>query len=242
MNELLMFQLYGPLAAWGEPAVGEYRPTATHPGKSQIVGLLGAALGLRRDQDAELTSLAEGLGLAVRIEANGDLGRDYHTIQVPPSRRGQRLYTRRDELLYGNLNTILSRRDYRLDAAWTCALWATDSAQYSLADLAEALRRPRFVLYLGRKSCPPALPLNPRILQAATLKQAFADYPMDERLAERLLPDEHPLHHVWEAPLPDGLESGFANNEYLWQVPRKDLPRSRTRWQFGTRDEYHAIA
>ncbi|GAB4349434.1 MAG: type I-E CRISPR-associated protein Cas5/CasD [Gammaproteobacteria bacterium] len=242
MVDLLMFQLYGPLAAWGEPAVGEYRPTATHPGKSQIVGLLGAALGLCRDQEVELAALADSFGLAVRTEAEGELARDYHTSQVPPNRRGQRLRTRREELRAGNLYTILSQRDYRVDAAWTCALWVTDAAQHPLAHLAEALRRPRFVLYLGRKSCPPALPLNPRIVQAATLKQAFADYSLDEHLAKRLLSAKGPRRHVWEAPLPAGLESGFEDTEYLWQVPRKDRPRSRVKWQFGARDEHHAIA
>ncbi len=44
-------QLYGPLAAWGEQAVGGVRRSATHPSKSAILGLCAAAQGIRRDEE-----------------------------------------------------------------------------------------------------------------------------------------------------------------------------------------------
>ena len=44
--ELLVFQLQGELAAWGEPAVGENRGTQGHPSQSALVGLLCAACWL----------------------------------------------------------------------------------------------------------------------------------------------------------------------------------------------------
>ncbi|BCX89976.1 CRISPR system Cascade subunit CasD [Methylomarinovum tepidoasis] len=240
MAELLLFQLYGPLASWGEPAVGEHRPSATHPGKSQVTGLLGAALGLSRDQEEKLAALAGGYGLAVRVDAEGELLRDYHTTQVPPARRGRTFTTRAEELAVDDLYTILSQRDYRVEAAWTCALWATASAPYPLPDLAEALRRPRFTLYLGRKSCPPALPLRPELIESNTLKDAFAGYALDDRLGRLKRPERH--RYFWEEPLPDGLASGFSPQEKLWVVPRRDRPGSRRRWQFATRDEHHAMA
>ena len=241
MVELLLFQLYGPLASWGEPAVGEYRPTATHPGKSQITGLLGAALGLTREQEKELAALAGGYGLAVRIDAEGELLRDYHTTQVPPARKGRRFHTRQEELAVDDLYTILSQRDYRAEAAWTCALWRREHASHSLEDLEKALRQPRFVIYLGRKSCPPALPLNPRRIEAGDLKTAFQRYPGDPAIAETLKAPAR-KRYFWEEPLPAGLESGFTEQEKLWVVPRRDLPGSRRRWQFATRDEHHAMA
>jgi len=243
MTEQLLFQLYGPLASWGEPAVGEYRPSATHPGKSQIAGLLGAALGLTRDREAELAALSTGYGVAVRVDAEGELLRDYHTTQVPPARRGRLFHTRREELVVDDLYTILSQRDYRAEAAWTCALWRRDDAPWTLAQLAEALRKPRFVLYLGRKPCPPALPLNPRIIEADTLKNAFSHYPLDEMVREVIArKDSGQRRFFWEEPLPAGVESGFSDQEKLWVVPRRDLPGSRLRWQFAVRDEHHASA
>ena len=42
--DYLVFQLQAPLAAWGEPAVGEYRGSAAHPGESALLGLLAAPL------------------------------------------------------------------------------------------------------------------------------------------------------------------------------------------------------
>lgn len=240
MAEMLLFQLYGPLASWGEAAVGEYRPSATHPGKSQIVGLLGAALGLTRDREDEHATLAAGYGLAVRIDAEGELLRDYHTTQVPPARRGQRFATRREELAVDNLYTILSQRDYRVEAAWTCALWLRDGAPYSLEALAEALQTPKFVLYLGRKSCPPALPLNPKLVETTSLRGGFDQYTLDERITR--LSGTGLRRFFWEEPLPTGLGTGFSQREKLWVVPRRDQPGSRRRWQFSVRDEHHAVA
>lgn len=49
--DFLVFQLQGPMAAWGDTAVGEFRPSLDAPGLSSLVGLLGAALGLRREDE-----------------------------------------------------------------------------------------------------------------------------------------------------------------------------------------------
>ena len=42
--DYLLFRLYGPMASWGEIAVGETRHSAAYPGKSAIIGLLAAAM------------------------------------------------------------------------------------------------------------------------------------------------------------------------------------------------------
>ena len=122
----LVFQLRAPLAAWGDPAVGEYRGSHGYPGESALVGLLGAALGLRRENEAAHTALAQGYGFAVGVQTTGKLLRDYHTAQVPGrvSLKGRPHATRRDELRVpkDELNTILSTRDYRQDAACLVAV------------------------------------------------------------------------------------------------------------------------
>jgi CRISPR system Cascade subunit CasD len=116
MNDYLLFRLYGPLASWGETAVGEVRPSAAWPGRSAIIGLLAAALGIRRDEEERQRALTASYGMAVCVENRGELLRDYHTTQVPPERRGVLHHTRRDELNADTLHTILSQRDYRTDA------------------------------------------------------------------------------------------------------------------------------
>ena len=99
MKEYLVFRLYGPIVSWGDIAVGEERPTFMHPTKSSILGLLAAALGIRRNEESRHHQLAESYGYAVLVEAEGILLRDYHTTQVAPGgiRKKQKVfqYTKR---------------------------------------------------------------------------------------------------------------------------------------------------
>ncbi len=232
--EFLVFQLYGPLAAWGEIAVGEHRWSGLHPGKSAILGLLAAALGIRRHETAALAPLADGYGYAVQVQLPGELLRDYHTTQVPERVGKRRFHTRRDELLHDTLGTILSQRDYRMDGLWRVALWAREGAPYSLAQLAEALQRPRLAPYLGRKSCPLALPMNPQVMtEAGTLRQALEDYPNSPLLPEPGTRWDGTL--FWEELSPEQAGVGAP----MLHV-RRDRPLDRTRWQFTTREEFSA--
>ncbi|MBP9893554.1 MAG: type I-E CRISPR-associated protein Cas5/CasD, partial [Planctomycetes bacterium] len=176
----LVFQLQAPLASWGEPAVGEYRGSHGYPGESALLGLLGAALGLRREDEAAHAALRQGYSFAVGVQSIGKLLRDYHTAQVPgrTSLKGRPHATRRDELRVpkDELNTILSTRDYRQDAACLVAVQPSEEAPYALETLAEALKKPRFVLYFGRKSCPPAVPLCPQVIEALSALEAINVY------------------------------------------------------------------
>jgi CRISPR system Cascade subunit CasD len=138
-------------------AVGEYRPSADYPGQSAIDGLLAAALGIDRDDHAAHMALCNSYRIAIGVVSTGRLLRDYHTAQVPgrTDLKKRPHATRRDELSLPkqDLNTILSTRDYRQDASVLVAVQAYADAPYTLVQLVEALKKPRFILYLGRKSC-----------------------------------------------------------------------------------------
>lgn len=237
--DFLVFRLYGPFAAWGGIAVGQERPSDAYPGKSAIIGLLAAALGIRRDEDARLAAMTQGYGYGVRIESEGVVLRDYHTAQVPSrvDLKGRPHRTRRDELAppRAALNTILSFREYRCDALSTVAIWARPDAPQALDALAAALRRPRFVLSLGRKSCVPGLPLEPQIIVAATVDAALdtARFSGDQWLRDT----DDPLRltgrsvtYGWDVDAPVGRSTQMT-------IVRRDEPRSRRRWQFGERPE-----
>jgi len=234
MQQHLLFRLYGPLSAWGDIAVGEQRPSSTHPSRSAILGLLAAALGLRRHQTKALDALNGDLRVAVRIDTPGEMLRDYHTTQAPVRNRKQVFRTRKDELSADKLHTILSQRDYRSDACYTVALWQVgDSSTHSLEQIMEALRKPRLTLYLGRKACPPALPLEPQLCRAETLKSAFDQSKFHNDLIANLPTAMH-ITYLWEYHLKPGLSA-------LQVYPRRDNPLNRLRWQFSPRDEYHAM-
>jgi len=228
MNNYLMFQLYGPMAAWGDIAVGQYRPSFAHPSKSSIIGLLAAALGIRRDEEERQKSLTESCSFAVLVESMGTLMRDYHTTQVPSAQKGKVHYTRQSELETADLNTILSSRDYRCDAAYIVAISVVEGSPFSLSQLASALTKPVFTIYLGRKSCPLAMPLNPQIVTSHTLCDAF----------EYVLPANELRGIILKAPQNVYWENDSVNGFELQQVvTRRDEPLSRRRWQFGDRRE-----
>ncbi len=249
--DTLIFQLQGPLSSWGETAVGEYRPTAGYPSKSAVLGLLGAALGIERDDEAGLAALSASVRLAIGVLDEGRLLRDYHTAQVPSRSdlKKRPSATRRDELAVPkhDLNTILSTRDYRQGAAALVAVQALDGAAHTLAQLAEALRRPKFVLYLGRKSCPLALPAYPCIVDADHVHAAFASY--QQALAARwsasgqakAAPATQTLKKiVW------GDDFGADGDAWIGlprelSVTSKDDVIARRGWQFGDRRVHIAL-
>lgn len=231
--QFLVFQLYGPMAAWGDIAVGEHRPTYGHPSKSAIIGLVAAALGLRREQEQSHNELANALGFGVQVNSAGELLRDYHTVQVPPMRRGVSYYTRKDSLSSLKLHTILSQKDYRMNAFYLVALWEKEkTCSVDLDSVLDALKKPRLTLYLGRKSCPLSLPLAPRIASVSTLGDAFTAYRETQALPDGL-PAGGQIHSYWEDLTTE--QSGLRAD---METSRRDQILSRKRWQFTNRTEY----
>ncbi|HFB65195.1 MAG TPA: type I-E CRISPR-associated protein Cas5/CasD [Aeromonadales bacterium] len=228
MQKYLLFQLYGVLASWGDQAVGGERPGSTHPSRSALLGLLAAAMGIRRDEEQKLEALSRQCGFAIKSYSNGQVLRDFHTAQVPPTiKKNKHLYTRRDELRESKLGTTLSFREYRQDALAVIALRLNDTAGTGLSELCQALASPAFHLYLGRKSCPLSLPLNPQILSAQTVKSALDEYKIDTSI--KMLQQD--ASYYWEKTDNMGCTADF-------QTIRYDQPLSRKRWQFLSRPEY----
>jgi CRISPR system Cascade subunit CasD len=252
MNYLL-FRLYGPMASWGEIAVGETRHTASYPGKSAIVGLIAAALGMKRNNTEKQLQMQQGYAFAVEVYSRGSLLRDYHTVQVPRSVGNFKYRTRRDELVLGKtfLGTILSIREYRSDALALVAVRALKDAPFDLQTLKEHLEEPRFHIYLGRKSCPLAAPMIPQIIEdKKNYYEAFKTYehkpmmPTDKACEGSLsgrdaywLGQADDRQYYWEGEVTD-----FSDSLDLSRMQtriRHDQPLSRKRWQFSPRQEHY---
>ena len=230
----LLFTLYAPMGSFGEIAVGERRMSWARPGRSAVLGLVAAAMGIERADEAAHQQLEASLYYAVRTDTPGRPFIDYHTAQTPKTRKGRTFATRREELESGDLNTVLSTREWRVDACFTIALWSRRNGSVGPDQIASALQCPRFVLYVGRKSAPLGLPLNPEIIEADTFMAAFdARQPNEEErsILQRL--------HV------DGAARGaIAFDEDAPGAPgearverRRDAVASRARWQFADRQE-----
>jgi CRISPR system Cascade subunit CasD len=230
--EYLLFRLYGPMCSWGDIAVGEIRPSFVHPSKSAVLGLVAGALGIRRDEDDKHCRFAETLGFAVLVERAGAPLSDYHTAQVPSG--DVRYCTRRDELSGDrhDLNTILSTRYYRVDGLYTVILWERMQSEWSLDVIAEALVEPVFAPYLGRKSCPVALPFEPQVVEAVSLTEALGKVRFLDCQQLGIKPLEQRML-FWDEFCQAGIE-----HEHIFE--RRDMPLSRVRWQFDVRKERHA--
>lgn len=242
----LVFRLYGSLVSWGEIAVGGERRSATHPGRSAIIGLLAAAAGIDRQDTDRQTRMNKSYGVAVKLISAGGILKDYHTTQVPKAERRVVHYTRRSELNAGKLNTVLSSREYRTDALSVVAVWAKGEAPLlSLLELEQFLKKPTYHLYLGRKSCPLSVPLEPQIQQAETLRKAL-DMAQFSPLICNMYQSE------WAEKREQNLFSqGVAT--YFWEdhqlpgmeetqvVERYDQPISRIQWQFVPRREFMMV-
>ena len=249
----LLFQIYAPLVSWGEIAVGGERHSSRHPSKSAIVGLIAAALGIKREEEDRLNSLAVNIGVAVQLFSGGSVLKDFHTVQVPRSKSKVVYHTRREEILGLDEkdNAIISRREYRCDTLSVVAIYTKgDKGEFSIEQIRRALIKPCYQLYFGRKSCAPSLPLAPRVINKLNLKEAFASF---EVKFPSPLKDSAPgwLHSSF-SDYPQ--KTLFENNiTYFWEeeieaglvplqsVERYDQPLSRRRWQFTSRKEYMAV-
>lgn len=231
--DYLVFRLYGPLASWGQAAVGGDRPTGVYPTRSALIGLLAAALGIKRDEEQALEQLNQSVSIAIKQMVPSSLMRDFHTAQVPSTSRKVRHLTRKSELAEDKLNTILSSRDYRCDGLWIVAINLLPQATYQLEALKQALLTPKFTLYLGRKSCPLAMPLSPQIVNK-NLKEAldtpFEPLTKSPKQDNFLLSGNNNVIYYWEGSK-DALQSqGAVITTQPW-----DSPLNKTRWQFTQR-------
>ncbi|GAT81878.1 CRISPR-associated protein Cas5 [Streptomyces sp. F-3] len=154
---MLVLRLAGPLQSWGASSRFTRRTTESAPTKSGVIGLLAAAAGIERDDDARLAPLA-ALRFGVRIDQPGTRIRDFHTAHHGVTGKSM----------------PLSERFYLADAVFVAAV---EGEHALLADLYAALRAPVYPPFLGRRSCPPAGPVELALRENARLEEVLKDVP-----------------------------------------------------------------
>lgn len=166
---ILFLRFEGPLQSWGEKSRWTERDTRREPTKSGVLGLLACALGvpLTEEGDRRVASMASALRLAVRADRPGSMLRDYHTVVGGVlSAEGKVKKTQST----GLPETVVSNRYYLADA---CFLVALAGPIGLLDEIEEAVRRPVWPVFLGRKCCVPSAPLFP----AAPRHSSRCDHP-----------------------------------------------------------------
>ena len=133
----ILLKFAGPMQSWGTDSHFETRHTDLYPSKSAVIGLIGAALGIRRD-DKSICDF-DSLKFAVRVDQEGSLLKDYHIA---------RKYKNSGDFD----RTYVTERYYLEDAVFVVAISHEDDN--FIEKIYEALKRPYFEMFLGRRSIP----------------------------------------------------------------------------------------
>ncbi len=171
---VLLVRLAGPMQSWGEYSRYNSRDTAKQPTKSGILGLLAAAQGRRRtDAIEDLVRLRFG----VRTDQPGRVLKDFQTAHE----------------LDSDKSMPLTDRFYLSDAVFVAGV---EGEPGIISDLENALRSPRFALYLGRRAFVPT-----KDLTIGTM-----DVPLQQALTD----------HQWEAS--DWFRNRFRSKPYFANI------------------------
>jgi len=191
INNTLFLRLEGPLQAWGtQESKFVIRRAGESPTKSGIIGLILAAKGISRSEadanDFELLNTFTQLKVAVRIDRPGFRWWDYHTV-------GAKIGNLKAEggikktATTGEIETFVTRREFLCDASFLVAI----IGQPELIELIHtALLNPVWTPYLGRKCCPPSIPIyNKELGHFQDLESALCSIPWRPRYKQDKPPE-----------------------------------------------------
>lgn len=212
---ILLIRLEGPLQSWGLRSRWSRRDTVSEPTKSAVIGLLGCAKGVIRpnwhssdNPDKTLEQWDKQLIFGVRVDHPGIIETDYHTVQGHLLQANGKIKTAKgvNKGLIQAYNepphTEQTWRDYLHDASFLVALAikpeCVDANAGLLEELKGYLEKPKWPIYLGRKSCVPSRPplgklkladseteICPLTDQFSSIEEAFCSVDVSERRSFR---------------------------------------------------------
>ncbi len=193
----VLLRLEGPLQSWGTRSRFPNRDTEREPSKSGVLGVVAAAFGMPREDDSRLATLAACV-MGVRVDAEGKFMEDYHTA-------GAGRFAGRPHRVFGTNDPVITRRSYLCDASFLVALGYTEDGL--VEEIHHALEDPRWPLALGRRACPPSLPVAAGVV----------DSPPEAALRSALWPNHQPPDKLIRLVMESATDDG---------QPRQDQPVS----------------
>lgn len=206
----LLLRLAAPLQSWGSSSKFETRTTESMPSKSGVIGLLAAALGLSRDADL---SRLNALRFGVRADRGGEAVKDFHMAHE------EEFYTASDSQKKNYVH--LTYRYYLSDAVF---LAGVEGDEELLRELEAALLNPKFPLFLGRRSCPPTLPIVKGIRELPLEEALREEPPLFEEPPIRKPHERKPHERVMRVQI----ETDSADGGFVQDAPISFDPRRRT--------------
>ncbi len=176
MKHTLLLRLKAPMQSWGISSRFSIRDTGKEPSKSGVIGLLCAALGISRDEaNRENPKFFEliTLKMSIRVLHEGVMQKDYHTAQNIAKADG------------GTKETELSTRWYLADADFLVGLESEDFLL--LESLQNALKNPKWQLFLGRKAFVPSVPVYFAENGLQTGENVLQDFEIESKSKEQRL-------------------------------------------------------
>lgn len=142
----LVFKLSAPMQSYVLPTSSNIQNTQDKPTVSAMIGLLSAALGYRRG-DRRISELKNKVKINVKAIKNREVPLiDYQNAHY---RKGNKIENKQ---LW---------RSYLQDSSFKISI----SGELTLLEqLKQALLKPYFALACGRRGCPPAKPIVPKIV------------------------------------------------------------------------------
>ncbi|MBU0675196.1 MAG: type I-E CRISPR-associated protein Cas5/CasD [Proteobacteria bacterium] len=208
MQTFLILKLQGGMQSWGTHSFEDYRPSAVFPTRSGIVGLLGACLGIERDDVEARSKLNASFNLTVRADKSSiNMQRitDYHTVLDARKVDGS---ARKD--------AILSSREYLCDACFTVVLSFCENSPYTQEEIVQALAKPSYTPVLGRRSCPLHRPLFEMVLEAENVQEVLEMISPGKGIiySETRLPGSAPLR-MRDVPMPTPVRQFATRDVYI---------------------------
>lgn len=151
--DTLLLRIAAPLQSWGVNAKFDRRTSQKEPTKSAVIGMLAGALGRKRNQD--ISDLTEGLRFGTRTDQRGRHLVDFHIAKSEKS-------------------AYVTYRHYLSDAIFLVGL---EGEANLILQIEEALRRPYYPLFLGRRSCPPEGEMILGIEKNRSLESCLEEFP-----------------------------------------------------------------
>lgn len=177
----LLLYLDAPMQAWGHSSRFNRRTSASWPVKSGLVGMLCAAIGIERDDEAGIAQLAD-LSMTVHtLQNRGWRLMDYHTVGGGYNTQTQR-QNMSNKAGGGSPSTVLTDREYLLDCKFGVILSGSPEV---VERCAVAVQNPKWGIWFGRKCCLPAARIFEGVFNTAEHAEARLSELADELKLER---------------------------------------------------------
>jgi len=179
MTEIFTMRLAAPVASLSGARIDTGGDSLPIPTRSMIAGIIGAALGIRYDQQQLLQKLQDTMRLGIVVHREGEVIRDYQTVRLGlPHMRGPMWWHDGQQLGVMEREggdperTITGERPLICDYDATIIVELRSGAPFDADKILSSLRAPVYPLSIGQRACIPTLPIAGKRLEAPTIIDA----------------------------------------------------------------------